>query len=187
MFWERWLGIATRGRYGEGDALSGEHRYYATIPYGSIFRILDSLSLRDSDVFVDLGSGKGRTVCCAATYNIRRVIGVEDVEALHRTAKQNAERMRGRRAPISLIHGRAQNVDFTMGSIFYLFNPFGPETLREVVAKLKEGIQTKPRDARIVYVNPVHEEVLAASNWLTQEAAWRLTRAGMVVSVWKAQ
>lgn len=90
LLWEYRLGISTRGRYGEGDATSGERHYYATVPYALIFQIFNSLPLAHTDVFVDLGSGKGRAVCCAATYEINCAIGVEDVQSLHELAEHNA-------------------------------------------------------------------------------------------------
>ncbi|HZO80378.1 MAG TPA: hypothetical protein VFB33_01690 [Candidatus Binataceae bacterium] len=187
LFWEYRLGISTRGRYGEGDALSGEHRYYATVPYSAIFEILDRLSLKPDDVFVDLGSGKGRAVCCAATYNIQRAIGVEDVGVLHELAALNVGRLRRARAATSLIRAKAQEFDFTQGTVFYLFNPFGPETLREVLAKMEHGLAAGPRRARIVYVNPVHEEVLAARTWLIRAASWQLRGLKWPISVWQTR
>ena len=71
--------------------MPAEQHYYATVPYRAIFRILTFLSLKPSDVFVDLGCGKGRVVCCAATYDIAEAIGIEYVrESLRLGAAQCA-------------------------------------------------------------------------------------------------
>src|SRR6202167_2877534 len=40
-------------------------------------------------VFVDLGSGKGRTLLMASDYPFQRIVGVELLPALHETAKGN--------------------------------------------------------------------------------------------------
>jgi Histone methylation protein DOT1 len=184
LLWECRLGISTSGRYGDGDATSGEHIYYVTTPYVSIFQILGSLSLTPADVFVDLGSGKGRVVCCAATYDIDRAIGVEDVESLYELGKHNAQRLRGRRAPVIFIRGKAEKFDYTQGTVFYLFNPFGPETMKEMLRRLEYGLFTKPRAVRIVYVNPLWEEPLTNSGWLTRCAVWQPSGLKWPVSIW---
>lgn len=180
------LGISTRGTYGEGTATTGEHRRYSSVPYDAIFRILDSLMLTCQDVVVDLGSGKGRLVCCAATYRIERVIGVEDVEYVHRIAEHNIARMRRKRAPALLILGKAQDFDFAVGTVFYLFNPFGPETIKEVLRKLHEGVRAKPRAVRIVYVHPLHNEVLMECGWLAHIETRRFDGLRWSVSVWRS-
>ena len=45
-------------------------------------------------VFVDLGSGKGRTLLLASEYPFRRIVGVELSPKLHRIAKTNVEKFR---------------------------------------------------------------------------------------------
>jgi predicted RNA methylase len=102
-------GISTRGSPGADDGDAAEHGAYSTVPYLAIFRILNSLTLNRSDVFVDLDSGKGRTVCCAATYEIERAVGVEDVGMLCELARRNVERLRSRRAFVDIINGRAHS------------------------------------------------------------------------------
>lgn len=186
LLWEYRLGISTSGRYGEEDAVSGEHHYYATVPYASIFQILDSLSLGPADVFVDLGAGKGRVVCCAATYGIEHAIGVEDLESLHVLAEDNAKRLRRRRAPITFIRGRAEDLDYLWGTVFYFFNPFGPETMKEVLQKLESGLRARPRPVKVVYVNPVYEGPLADTGWLTKDAVWQPSGLQWPVSIWTA-
>src|ERR1017187_10137955 len=45
-------------------------------------------------VFIDLGSGKGRTLLMASDYPFRRIVGVELLPALHRAAQENLSRYR---------------------------------------------------------------------------------------------
>ena len=54
----------------------GEIGRYSTIHYREIRRILDRLDLRPHDVFVDVGSGKGRVLSVAVRYGCE-VMGVE--------------------------------------------------------------------------------------------------------------
>ncbi len=51
--------------------------HYATFSYHTIFHILNHLKFNKSDIFIDLGCGKGRVLCCAAQFKLGKVIGVE--------------------------------------------------------------------------------------------------------------
>ncbi|MGH7906833.1 MAG: methyltransferase domain-containing protein [Candidatus Binataceae bacterium] len=165
LFWERRLGINTRGSHAEEGGL-GEHHYYATVPYRSLFDMLKRLEMQPSDVFADLGSGKGRVVCCAALRPIKEVIGVDYNEQLCEMARRNASRMRGARAGVSIIGKRAEEFDYNRANIYYLFNPFGRKTFSEVVAKMAATTAARAQPIRIVYSNPEYEDILAAAPWL---------------------
>jgi cyclopropane fatty-acyl-phospholipid synthase-like methyltransferase len=189
MIWELRLNISTRGLT-EGDPKKPEHIHYGTISYHGIFAILRSLALANDDVVVDLGCGKGRVLCCAAQSKVRMVIGIEYDRALFETAKKNAEHLRGKRSPIHVTYTSAQDVDYTVGTIFYLFHPFGPGILKQVLQKIKEGREKQPRAIRIVYVNPVHEKLMEDCGWLERYAVWETSRFPSVehpVSFWRAK
>ena len=123
--WELRLGISTRGIVPVDHA---DSLHYATMNYSTIHSILDQLALGPSDRFVDVGSGKGRVLCCAARYPVKQVVGVDLSEALCQVARENARRMRGRRAPISVETSVAQNFDYSAATALFLFHPFGADT-----------------------------------------------------------
>lgn len=173
-FYEYYLGVSTRGLHGftPGDWSQAERLYYQTIPYRMIFRILDWLALERSDVVVDLGCGKGRVLCCASLYELGQVIGVDVREELCETAERNLRRMRRKRAPSTIIRGKAEEFDYTRGTVFYMFHPFGPNTLKTVLLQLNRGVHENPRRVRIVYVNPRHDAVLEGTDWLVRDERW---------------
>jgi predicted RNA methylase len=148
MIWERRLNISTRGVTGSNPD-EPEHIHYGTIAYSTIQTILRSLSLDPSDVFVDLGCGKGRALCCAARYNMVHAVGVEYSAELSREAEINAEKMHGRCSPITIQHMLAQDFDYSQGTVFYMFHPFGPNVLHQVLEKMKEGFKAHRRTIRI--------------------------------------
>jgi predicted RNA methylase len=192
--YERRLKVSTRGLYGfrPGDWSQKEHLYYVTIPYRGILRILDALSLSSSDVVVDLGCGKGRVVCCASLSAVARVIGVEDAKELCEIAQNNVRGMRGKRAPATVIHGKAEDFDYSQGTVFYMFHPFGASTLRSVLTAIHNNIQHGRRFIRIVYVNPRHDSVLEAASWLERYEHWpaaetRSRSVGHAVSFWRCR
>ena len=125
--WERRLGISTRVSPGnerdQPELHSNGTVAYGTVAYRAIFKILRFLSLKDTDVFVDIGCGKGRVICSVARCDVAEVIGVEYLPDLCEAARRNVRRLRRKRAPISVVNARAESFDFTRGSVFYLFNP----------------------------------------------------------------
>jgi predicted RNA methylase len=170
--WERRLGIRTAGCR---EVNFADAARYQPLPYFVIQRVLDRLALRQDDVLVDLGSGKGRVVCAAARHDLREVIGVEIVEELHTVAVENVRRLHGARTPVRLIAGSATDFDFRDVTVVCFFNPFGGETMHRVLDRFESSLRLKPRNVRIAYVNPVCTPDFAARSWLRFEEAWEMS------------
>ena len=162
----------------------GDNREYASINFWHTRRMLDLVRPGPDDVVFDLGSGAGRVVCVAALRNVKKCVGVEFSEEYCRIARENALRLRGRRAPIEIVCEDATRVDLSAGTVFYLFNPFGKETLAAVLANIRASLRDRPRRVRMIYVNPVHEELLQTSGWLIKFHELQ-TLMGWRVSFWQ--
>ena len=148
--------------------------------YSTIWSILDHLALGPSDVFVDIGSGKGRVLCCAARYPVDRVVGVDLSERLCEAARENAQRMRGRRAPISVRASTADELDYSAATVLFLFDPFGAPTLATVLEKIG---REAAGDVRVAYANPTHDNVFQRQTWLERSAHWDANASRMEHSV----
>lgn len=180
LYWELRLGISTHGIV---DTAIPDASHYATMRYASIIPILEHLSLQPSDVVVDVGSGKGRVLCVAARYVVQEVIGIEAVPELCQAAEKNSRHLRGRKSPIVIYNALAQEFDYSKGTVFTFFNPFGAATLSTVVERIHAGLQHRPRPIRIAYANPEHDHILAQCSWLDRYDAWRKEERGMEHSV----
>jgi predicted RNA methylase len=167
--WERKLGTDTGGWV--AVELEDGMLYEAT-PFLLLQDILQHLALTQMDVFVDLGCGKGRATCMAARTEVGRVVGVEQDDGFLSVARANLSGMPGGQAQVDFHHGLAQDFDFDTTTVVFLFNPFGAVTLKEVVELLRRSLERAPRRLRIVYVNPVHEQVLADCGWLENTVTW---------------
>src|SRR5205085_4058663 len=118
-------------------------------------------------VFVDLGSGKGRAVVMAARLGFREVIGVEVSERLHRIAKRNIAEIQTAPARentaqprFNLTRADAATYSIPAGrTLVYLYNPFGPPTLKEVAKRVAEAASASGPEFFVVYYNPVHTSV----------------------------
>jgi SAM-dependent methyltransferase len=165
--WERRLGISTRGSV-PVDYPDAHH--YAAMQYSSILEVLRFLSLSPADTFVDIGSGKGRVICCAARHRVAKVVGIDLSAEFCEQATANARRMRGRKAPIEVHNVIAQDFDYSEGSVYYLFDPFGPDTLGQVLDRIHKDRGEKP--VRIAYTNPTHKAAFADQLWLDEYEFW---------------
>lgn len=170
FFWENRFMVETTG--GAGPNPTDEINAYGFVAYHSSFAMLDHVGLDPSDVIVDLGAGKGRVVTVAASYPVKKVVGIEIEPHLARDGQKNAAMMRGRRAPIDFLRLSATDYDYDEATVLTLFNPFGSETMRQVLKRIEQSLARRPRDLRIVYLNPILSPMLAAKPWLELQESW---------------
>jgi len=117
--------------------------------------------------FIDLGSGKGRALLLAADYPFRRIIGVELLPELHRVALDNLARYRSESQRCFVIESRCLDAaDFhfpPQPTVLYLFNPLPESALRSVLERFSASLASHPRDAYVLYTNPILEHLLSSS------------------------
>ena len=164
-----WATVSLRTRLREW--LSGG-QYQPSEP--AAFReMIDSIpAALNGFTFIDLGSGKGRTLLMAASYPFRRIVGMELLEELNAVAVQNIARYRSDEQKCFVIESRAgdaRHFEFPPEpTVLYLFNPFPRHVWREVLANLHTALQAAPRQVYLIYHNPVQEDILAAEKWLQE-------------------
>jgi hypothetical protein len=183
-----------RSRFGDID-YDFDHAVdttWATIPLGTRFRellsggqyqpsepelfrqILRALPIApDGFIFIDLGSGKGRTLLMASDYPFRRIIGVELLTEFEAIAQRNIARYHGEQQKcfaLESLQGDAREFIFpTEPTVLYLFNPFPEQVLREVLGNLRRSLISSTRPVFVIYHNLVHERVFVESEWLQAE------------------
>jgi SAM-dependent methyltransferase len=116
-------------------------------------------------VFIDLGSGKGRTLLMASDYPFRRIVGVELLPALHQAARENLSKYRSEsQKSFALESICADATEFPFPdepTVLYLFNPFPEVGLRLTIAHLEQSLREHPRAVYVLYHNPLMEHVLS--------------------------
>src|SRR4051812_7407460 len=90
FWWEHFLRIDTTGQVAP-TVKWGVH--YTPLPYQVIRRVLERMRPNSNDIFVDIGCGKGRVVCCAARRALTKVIGIEVNETLVEQARENVRNL----------------------------------------------------------------------------------------------
>jgi SAM-dependent methyltransferase len=130
-----------------------------------------TLDFRDF-TFVDLGSGKGRTLLMASDYPFRRIVGVELLPSLHQIAQENLGKYVSESQKcfaLESICGDATTFPFPDAPLLvFLFNPFGESGMRRVMANLGQSVGAHPRPVYVLYHNPLLEHVLSEAKFLSR-------------------
>ena len=151
------VSLSRAGISGEGAA---DSEHYVPARPAHIREALRAAPVPDGAgyTYVDLGSGKGRTLFVAAELPFRAIVGVELSDRLHGRACANigSFRFRGRRGgPIRSIHANAAEFLFPEGPlVVYLFNPFGAATMQRVLDNLERSLDQQPRHVVVVLLWP---------------------------------
>jgi hypothetical protein len=159
----------TSGAVGWRDRLVGTfHSLYQPTEPAAFHEMLDALQRRANlhfadFTFVDLGSGKGRTLLMASDYPFQRIIGVEFLPSLHRIAEQNLTEYKSDAQKCFMVESILEDATtFPLPDaplIVYLFNPFPESGMRRTVENLATSRDRNPRPIYVLYHNPQLEHV----------------------------
>lgn len=124
--------------------------YYEATPTRVIRRALRSgVPAPEGYVFVDYGSGKGRTLLVASEFAFKRIIGVELSWKLHATAQQNIRVYRGRGmrcTDVTSICCDAAEFELPANDlVLYFYTPFHGPVFDEVLERIKASFALRPR------------------------------------------
>jgi SAM-dependent methyltransferase len=153
-----------------------ESTRYGATPIHFFHSLLTKLHLSyQRTVFVDFGSGKGRTLLLASHYPFRSIVGVDISPALCKIANDNIQRYRVRQRKAADILVFCKGIDefeydglaISDHLLIYMFNPCSASVLKPAIQKLARLTQ-QGVSVTIIYVNPVWVDVLASAPWLTQ-------------------
>lgn len=121
-----------------------------------------NLNLSDFS-FVDLGSGKGRTLLMASDYPFRRIMGIELIPSLHQICQENLSRYKSESQKCFALEcfcADATSFPFPEGPlVIYLFNPFPETGLRSALGSLRQSLHDHQRPVYVLYHNPQLEHV----------------------------
>jgi predicted RNA methylase len=138
------------------------HKYQPTRV--RLFRkLMQSMRLPTSQVFVDVGCGKGRILVAAAEYGFERIVGVEISPQLSATARRNIDicRRSGIRAEIEVHCANILDVELRNDeAIFYLYWPFDRWAMQKLVAMLRASLRANEREMWLIVNNFSYDDFL---------------------------
>lgn len=88
--------------------------------------------------FLDVGAGKGRAMLLASELPFKKVVGIELNPELAAVCRANMELWRGKAwCAVTLVESDVASYVLPEGPLMvYLFNPFGPPVLKQLIAKI---------------------------------------------------
>ncbi|WP_144152694.1 class I SAM-dependent methyltransferase [Paraburkholderia sp. BCC1885] len=152
-------------------SLASQLRPYMGSQPTIIRRALDTLGDIAGYTFIDIGCGKGRPLIVASEYPFALALGYDISAELVKVANANGAVLARRfpqRPPIRAVTANVADLAVPSGKVVvFMFNPFGPELMATLLAKLEEGLAGGTLDHLfVVYDNPVCGEVFDGSGYL---------------------
>jgi len=109
--------------------------HYEPTPARVVFDLIDHAGLASQDVLYDLGSGLGQVVILISLLAGLKAKGVEYQPTLCMQAQRTAQSLG--LANVEFINADARDVDYSDGTMFYLFTPFKGQVLQTVLDRLQ--------------------------------------------------
>ena len=155
--WDKLLQIKTAGR----DDLNADqyHHPYEPTPYSVLERLTASGLIDADDTVLDYGCGKGR-VGFFLSYRARaKTIGIEYDRRIYADALENRKTTVSRIKPDFVLTPAEEYTVPPEVNRCYFFNPFSPEILRKVMARIIESYYADPREIFLFFYYPSDEYI----------------------------
>jgi len=138
---------------------SNNVHYGATRSY-EINKVLRESGVQKEDSVMDFGSGKGLMLYDCYRFGIKKICGVELSEIACNIAKNNFEKLGISSINIEQVNATEIVAQLDDYSVFYFYNPFGPETLDVVINNITQSIKRSPRSVKIIYHFPIDKNII---------------------------
>ena len=135
--------------------LEPEMVFYQKTPARIVFELVERLHFNEDDVFFDLGSGLGQVAILVNLLTCVTTKGIEFDPAFCNYANDCATELKLSNA--CFINADAREVDYTDGTVFFMFTPFKGEILQDVLAILKR--ESLSRKIKIITYGPCTAQV----------------------------
>jgi SAM-dependent methyltransferase len=167
---DRLQGIETRALPPDARTDLAHGHPYAPSDWDVLHTLLPASAVVASDVFLDVGCGKGRVLLEAIRYPFARIEGVEVSAPLAAIAEANVQRILGPDSPrVRVRVGDACALDLPDDvTVLYLFNPFHDERFERFLDRVEESLARTPRTMRVLYLQPTMDGRLRARGFVSE-------------------
>ena len=136
---------------------------YMPVSYDLLEAFFKEIKIETFNHFLDIGCGKGRAMCVAASFGVKKISGVELSTELFRDAKSNMAICKEKYPSFNFnIYNNDAfyfDIDDDVDCIF-MFNPFDETIMNAVMENIETSLNLNPRAITIVYINPMEKHVL---------------------------
>ncbi|MGC4101824.1 methyltransferase [Ferruginibacter sp.] len=136
---------------------------YMPVSYDVLEDVFDRVKANNHTHFLDIGCGKGRTLCVAAYYDLKKVTGIDFSKAFCTAAEKNLLLTKNK---FPQLQYRVFNNDAFYYEIpadvdcIFMFNPFDEVIMSGVAENILTSFEEHPRKISLIYANPLHKEEL---------------------------
>ena len=155
--WDKLLQITTGGR--DESGADQYHHPYEPTPYCVLERLVSGGWIREQDVVLDYGCGKGRVDFFLSYRAKAKTIGIEYDEHIFRIAQENLENTISRVKPQFVLENAENFAVPPEVNRCYFFNPFSAEILHKVMARILESYYENPRELFLFFYYPADEYI----------------------------
>ena len=141
--------------------LEPEMVFYQKTPARIIFDLIKEVEFTKNDVFFDIGSGLGQVAMLVNLLTDIRTVGIEFDPAFCEYSHECAA-MLGLKN-VAFINIDAREVDYSSGTVFFMYTPFRGKMLQDVLDVLRK--ESLERKIYIITYGPCTAEV-AKQDWL---------------------
>lgn len=144
----------------DGDELPLGCVPYLPCAVDTLLRLVAGAQIDDRDIVVDIGAGAGRAAALIHLLTGAQVVGIEIQRHLARASSELKVRLG--LSQLSMLEGDVSDLvtAFSVGSVFFLYCPFGGERLNKLVDALEPIARARPIRIGCVDI------VLPARPWL---------------------
>jgi len=156
--------IDTCGR--DASSEDSEHHAYEPTPYDVLRLIADSGFINETDILVDMGSGKGRVAIYLSKETGCKAKGIEYDDRLCAMAENNltnAQQISIKSNPsitnadidVEFLNVAAEKyVIAAEDSVFFFFNPFSEKILETVLSNIAKSFYDYEREIKLIFYYP---------------------------------
>ncbi len=154
-------------------SVKGNNLEHAEIYQGANYylleKVLDHLqTIEANDNILDFGCGRGRVLAAAAYFGFIKISGIEFAKELCDAARKNIIPVQ-QEFPQKIFNVIwADAVEYKIENdtnVFFFFNPFDETVMLAVVKNILLSLKENPREAYVVYINPVHKEIFMSAGF----------------------
>ncbi len=141
---------------------------YMPASYDVLETVFQKFNPASFNHLVDIGCGKGRSLCVAATMGAKKITGVDFSKDFCADAKKNlsAVQQKNPNFEYRIFNNDAFyfEIDKSVDCIF-LFNPFDEIIMSGVLENIEISMGNNPRKMTVIYVNPLQKHLFLQYNF----------------------
>jgi 16S rRNA G966 N2-methylase RsmD len=143
---------------------------YMPVNYYMLEKMMSEINkLPHNKIFLDIGCGKGRAMAIAAYHGFKKITGIDISKEFVEATKTNLGAVQ-QKFPLVNFEVALQDAFYYRipadVSVIFIFNPFDEVIMSGVVENILVSQEKNPRTIRVIYINPLYENLFLNSGFV---------------------